>query len=153
MGVDHVSTQRRWLLTAQLFEVLSLAAAAYAAYCVISATGDRRWPTVTGKALSSRFAGIISPIPLSKSGLGGGTAIVQRWSVSYEYEVAGQQYRGESTLGATPSETLTVYYNPSEPRSSVLEPGVDLLLVTYCLLFSGVFFIVSRLSYGAASAG
>jgi hypothetical protein len=148
-----LSTQKRWLLNARLFEVLALAAAAYAAYCIISATGDRRWPTVTGRALSSQFAGIVSPIPPSRSGVGRGTAIVQRWSVSYEYEVAGQKHRGESTIGYSPSATLKVYYNPSNPQVSVLEPGVDLQLVTYCLLFSGVFFFVSRISRGAASAG
>jgi hypothetical protein len=130
--------------------MLAVASATYGAYLIVSARGDRAWPTVEGKTLSSRFTAIVSPVPPSKAGVGSGTFIAGRWRVTYEYDVAGQRHRGEVSTSQPPSSSLRVYYHPMDPDISVLDPGVDLLFVVYSFVFSGGFYLASRFSYGAA---
>ena len=150
--VETVSGQLRWRFAARLLVVLAGVLAIFAAYAVVSATGDRTWPTAPGKPLSQRFTGIVSPVPPSKAGVESGTSVLQRWIVTYEYEVSGQRYRGEATTQSPPTPRMVVYYHPEHPEISALDPGVDFLLVACSLGLSGVLFLASRFAYGAAGS-
>jgi len=151
-GVKTLSARSSWLLAARLLAALSIAAAAYAAYVAVSATGDRTWPSVLGRPLAARFTGIVSPVPPAYPGIGGGTSVVSRWDVTYEYEVAGQRYHGEATTGSHPKGNVVVYYSPDHPEISALEPGIDLFLVASLLALSGFLFFASQFARGASSS-
>jgi hypothetical protein len=108
-------------------------------YTVASASSS--WPTTQSRITASR---------LDRTGSGSDTKY--RPSVSYRYSVQGTDYTGkriravssytsrgkaESELARYPSgATVTVYYDPADPASSVLVPGVTMGI--YLMLAVGV---------------
>ena len=90
----------------------------------------RSWPTVDGRILSGDVH-LGTPI----------TSYDSAADIAYEYQVDGQSYQarrvdyggrysgrpGKITKGLlrfTPGSSITVYYDPSDPRRAVLQPGV-----------------------------
>jgi len=151
-GVKSLSSRSNWLFAARLLAALSIAAGTYAAYVAVSATGDRTWPTVPGRPLTVRFTGIVSPIPPARKGIGGGTSVVSRWDVTYEYEVSGERYHGEATTSSHPEANFVVYYSPDHPEISALEPGIDLFLIASLIALSGFLYLASQFARGASGS-
>jgi len=140
----------RWLVLARCFRVLAVMAALSAVFAFVSARGDRSWPTTPGRVLASRFVGVVSPKINNRGGAGG---IMARWRVSYEYTVDGKTYRGRATTSyAWRSGEVEVYYHPSDPSISALDPGVDSLLLGVSIGVSALCFVLSRLAYGVAAS-
>src|SRR5262249_46094200 len=136
-----VSHESVWKTASALFTLGAVASFGFAAWTVISARGDSEWPTIDGRVIEATFSGLLLPNPSGWRGQRGGGAI-RRWHVRYEYRVAGQVYVGEaSTAISAPRGIVTVYYSPTDPADSVLEPGVDLFLVFITLVLGSVSFL------------
>jgi hypothetical protein len=101
---------------------------------LVRASASVDWPTVPGSVLASHVTGRVS-------GQGKDRRSTSEAWVRYEYAVAGTPYRNERIAyggGAAaaltnardvvdrypPGAGVTVYYLPSDPGESVLEPGL-----------------------------
>ena len=119
----------------------------YSVFVLIKDLEARRWPTVDGQMKHVKRRS-------------GGYRGIAMWDISYDYEVAGQEYTGnrysfgylaggiagggevyakiKRELPQKPS--VKVYYNPSNPRESVLVPGATWIhLINF--LVAGVFLV------------
>ena len=102
---------------------------------VVRARASVRWPTADGKVVSSSVES-----DHSSGGNGGGTTY--QAEILYEFSVDGTIYNGNRVAygdygSSNPSHArnivnqypvgkeLTVYYMPSEPEESLLEPGMQ----------------------------
>ncbi|MCI0396561.1 MAG: DUF3592 domain-containing protein [Chloroflexi bacterium] len=112
-----------------------------------NARASTAWPTAQGQVVSSE-------VTVSTSSEGGDSYNPQ---VTFVYAVNDQQYQddtikfGETSYGNRNraqevadkypvGATVTVYYDPSDPATAVLEPGVS--GGSYLILGLGVFFAV-----------
>jgi hypothetical protein len=139
----------------------------------VHASQSTAWTTTDGTVLesvvrSSRHAGV------SRNGRSGSSNVSYNAHIRYRYQVAGAEYeservsfrvKGEGESGARvtaqryPAEsTVTVYYNPADPGTSVLEPGWDwysvipvgvgVFAVAFCAFFSWLVLRVTKRMMG-----
>lgn len=114
-------------------------------YFLIISNASLAWPSVEGSVLSSEAEMQVTNRP-STSGTTRTTSVAYYVAVQYQYEVAGNPYvasrialgeggrasefyeeRAEAEAAAAErfptGSSLTVYYDPDDPTSAVLEPG------------------------------
>jgi hypothetical protein len=119
----------------------------YSAFVLIKDLEAKRWPSVDGQMTRIKKRS-------------GGYRGIAKWDISYDYEVARQKYTShrysfgylaggiagggevyakiKRELPQKPS--IKVYYNPSNPRESVLVPGATWIhLINF--LVAGVFLV------------
>jgi len=89
----------------------------------VSARGSRKWPTVQGRTLDVESIGIFSDGPLlTFDGFG---SVVENFRVSYRYVVGDAEFVGEQTVSFRPPNRPSVYFAPSNPEISAIQPGRD----------------------------
>ena len=132
-----------WLIAAICFAVLSLLVIAVALRGFAKAADSVRWPTAEGTVLRSEL----------RSG------VESDWAeISYQYIVDGTNYQGtnlrtadiqfdnsldeaQQTIHRYPvGARVLVHYDPADPRTAVLEPGITagpplLAVVAVCPVF------------------
>ena len=122
-----------------------------------TATASQQWPTVQGTVQAVT-------ITRDRIDTSASPAYTYTYTVTYSYEVDGSSHRGDRYSlgdGSTASkrypersdaiaaaaqnhrigQTVTVYYNPADPSSAILKPGVNIGTVVPLIL--GLFFIAS----------
>lgn len=124
------------------------------AYGIIRGLRSRTWPTVSGEVTDADVEVF--------HGRGG---VLYTPLIRYTYSVAGRNYESERVLfgygdfytrrgaeavrAAYPTGgAVTVYYDPTDPRSSVLRPGVGTRTWIVLGLFGALLFLVIGLLTG-----
>ena len=114
------------------------------------AYGSGEWPSVDGTIVSSK-------VTSERSGSGKRSGVSYKAEVRFQYQVDGAAYENDvlrigqisngfksfpqADVKRHPKGPTTVYYAPTEPANSVLEPGLHLALAlkpSVGLLFFGV---------------
>ena len=133
----------KWFIYFYLFASISIFVYALVVFAMAWNSSD--WPAASGEVLSSRI------ISSGKSG---------KPEVEYTYAVNGRKYDGSHILIgpgpmgggigiASPREyidkypkgaQIEVYYDPEDPKRSVLEPGVNRVITL--ILLTGIFFLI-----------
>jgi len=92
---------------------------------------SRTWPSTTGVVTSTWDAEL---------------EYGSEYYVGYSYKVSGSTYRSSYPPAPThlhsPGEEIAVYYNPSRPKSSVLERGIQWGMVIPGLWVGGGFILI-----------
>lgn len=122
------------------------------------AKANLRWPSVEGRIVRSESVRMLYTASHGNSPMYGP-------EIEYEYEASGQQITGKNIkIGITGSsatdktyaerylakypvgKTVPVFFDPSKPQDSILEPGPSGL--TYAGLAIGLFFMVIGPAFG-----
>ena len=121
-----------------------------------------KWPQASGRIVASRLAAMRTP------DMEGGARVQNVATVAYEFSVAGRKIRGSristgaAPADATPEETLKrypvgatvmVFYDPADPRNSVLERGLPEGLGRGCAIGLAVLAGVIAVVHFAISRG
>lgn len=124
-------------------------------YSILRGQKSRGWPNVSGSILSSRISVHESTDDDGSTTTNYGVALL------YRYSVGGQEYQGtrrtftdvntssraraEKILATYPQGgSVTVYYDPQKPSTSVLVPGVS--WISYLFLALGLAFLLFGLA-------
>ena len=129
------------LTVGSCFIFVGVATGAFFIYRIYQAAASNRWPFVLGELESSELKQIV----LEGRDADGSANLAAAWVVnfSYDYTVANAQYRGKRVTYSDGinktrralrklqdkyrgKSTIQVYYNPGNPRQSVLVPGLSL---------------------------
>lgn len=134
---------RKWFIYFYFFVSLCICIYALAVFAMARKSSD--WPVASGEVLSSKV------ISSGKSG---------KPEVKYTYTVNGRKYNGSQIfIGLGPmgggigisspheyvykypkGKQIKVYYDPKDPKQSVLEPGVNRVITL--ILLTGIFFLI-----------
>jgi len=137
MGQVIKNGERRWFA---VFMVAGIAVSCWAANQLWKAFASTRWPSAEGRVISSSVEMVEEVHRLRR-----GSRIeapAYRAAVTYSYRVGDALYTGDrvsfgdyssSIPGHArnicerypPGKTIEVYYDPEDPRVSVIEPGVS----------------------------
>jgi hypothetical protein len=134
-----------WRISALFLKAVSAASVAFAVFTFMTPQGSSSWPTTEAHILSSRFVGVVSPSPPGRS-RSRGSAVFRRYHIDYEYTLDGVHYTGSGSGPEAPGNgLLSVYVDPRDPSSSVIEPGLDGFLVFGSLALAAVSYAFARM--------
>jgi hypothetical protein len=131
---------------------------AYLAWQLALALGSRRWPTTNGVITESSIVTVSYGTPIQDNTSNTFTSDGRNYRIYYTYQVNGQSYESNGVrfggwLNSNPwdaratsqrypaGKSVTVFYNPRNPRIATLETRVSGLL--YILLTIGILAIGS----------
>lgn len=157
---EHRMNFNRGLLVLGLFWLfLTLVFDAFPAYIIVSDYKTDSYTLTDGHILESHVDTVVS------HSTKGGQSISYQPTLSYTYRVDGRQLRGDhvtsipfASSGSYASETVArypagatvpVYYDPSDPSTSVLENGVQgtpLFMLLFLVPFNSIGLLLIRLS-------
>lgn len=149
-----------FLLMGFIFIIVGLILTIIGKNSVGTAKASLEWPTAQGQIVTSEM-------DMRREKSGGSTArhYQYRPNILYEYSVDGARYTSKkvAVVGMTSRDqkdikpilrrykegsSVTVYYNPEDPKSAILEPGVTWR--TYMPLGLGILFFMVGGGMGAA---
>jgi hypothetical protein len=141
------------------FVLVGIATGAFFCYRILQAVASERWPFVLGELESTDLREAV----YRGREVGGGPDEASAWVVDfrYSYAVADKKYRGKrvtysdginKTMGVLRrlqdryrgKSQIQVYYNPNNPKQSVLVPGLSIfnftpLITSALFVAAGVF--------------
>ncbi len=145
-------------------EIAGVSLVAIAINAIVPAWRSKRWLPTRGKIMTSRAVASAGPVQWGR-----GTTLLWDPGIVYQYTVEGTTYRGTrlNFNGHVPTvirvqrivdrypigQPVTVWYNPVDPSSAVLEPGpANPLALELCLglVFIAIGILLNPPHVGAA---
>ena len=146
------------LMIGSCFVLVGVATGSFFVYRIFQGVTSNRWPFAIGELESSELKEVI----YKGSDAGGGVDSASAWVVNfkYSYSVSDRKYKGSRvTYSDGINKTsralkklqkryqgkslIQVYYNPGNPRQSVLVPGLGIF--NFTPLITSVLFILAGL--------